>query len=264
MHRTSFVCCGARIAIRWAVPEGFPPGWEDRLPSPRRRTDAPPDAVFTVQREGGLYVVRQGRRHLATVRDLQAALEVLESGVHVAVSRAARGKLFVHAGAVAWKGRAIVIPARTMKGKSTLVAALVRSGAVYYSDEFAVFDRAGRVWPYPKRLSLRRATGWPDRLDPEDLGGVAGRRPVPLGLVLVTNHRRGARWAPRQISRAEAMMVLFDNTVLARVRPRFALRVLERAVAECQGLDGPRGEARRLAPRILATISRAVESVGGR
>ena len=42
---------------------------------------------------------------------------------------------------VTWgRGRAIVIPGRTFSGKSTLVAELVRAGATYYSDEYAVED----------------------------------------------------------------------------------------------------------------------------
>ena len=219
-------------------------------------------AEFTLRARDGRYLLVAGRRRVAAVRDVGVLLELLESRVHVSISRAARGRLFVHAGVVGWQGRAIVIPGRTMKGKSTLVAALVRAEAEYYSDEFAVVDRSGLVWPYHKRLSLRRPGQWPARVVPEQLGGRAGHEPLPLGVVLVTSHARGARWAPRWMSRAEAMMALFDNTVLARVRPQFALATLRRAVETCQAMQGPRGEARRAAPRILEAITRAIESDG--
>jgi uridine kinase len=41
----------------------------------------------------------------------------------------------------------IAIPGRSFSGKTSLVTALVRAGAVYYSDEFAVIDRDGLVRP---------------------------------------------------------------------------------------------------------------------
>jgi len=71
----------------------------------------------------------------------------------------ARRRVFVHAGVVAWQGRAVLIPGRTLSGKSWLVRALVRAGAEYYSDEFAVLDARGRVHPYP--LPPREADGRP-------------------------------------------------------------------------------------------------------
>ena len=63
--------------------------------------------------------------------------------------------LFVHAGVVRWRGMAIVIPGRSLTGKITPVLELVRLGAVYYSDEFAVLDDTGRVYPYRRSFVLR-------------------------------------------------------------------------------------------------------------
>ena len=67
--------------------------------------------------------------------------------------------VFVHAGVVGWRGRAIVIPGRTHTGKSTLVAALLEAGAVYYSDEMAIFDSDGRVRAFPVPLVMRQEDG---------------------------------------------------------------------------------------------------------
>jgi hypothetical protein len=66
------------------------------------------------------------------------------------VAENARRWIFVHAGVVAWRGQAIVIPGATQSGKTSLVAALVRAGAEYFSDEYAVFDARGRVHPLPR------------------------------------------------------------------------------------------------------------------
>src|SRR6185312_3555780 len=112
-----------------------------------------------------------------------AALQAFESKLALHVAAESRTFLFVHAGVVGWRGRAIVLPGRTHAGKSTLVAALVRAGATYYSDEYALVDGDGRVWPYPRPLSLRRARG-PVRVRPERLGRV-GRGPLPVGLVVL-------------------------------------------------------------------------------
>ena len=51
------------------------------------------------------------------------------------------------AGVVGWENRAIVMPGASFAGKTTLVRAWLEAGATYYSDEFAVLDRAGRVHP---------------------------------------------------------------------------------------------------------------------
>ena len=66
--------------------------------------------------------------------------------------------MFVHAGVVAVDGRALLLPGGSFTGKTTLVAALLRAGAQYGSDEYAVLDEAGLVLPaYPRPLSIRNA-----------------------------------------------------------------------------------------------------------
>ena len=72
--------------------------------------------------------------------------------MHGCVAFRAPDQIFLHAGAVAYLGRMIVLPAAALTGKSTLVAALVRAGATYYSDQFAVVDEQGRVHPYATPL----------------------------------------------------------------------------------------------------------------
>ena len=61
--------------------------------------------------------------------------EMVESQIRITIAEFAVGKVFLHAGVVGWKGRAIVIPARSFSGKTALVAELVKKGALYYSDE---------------------------------------------------------------------------------------------------------------------------------
>ena len=124
---------------------------------------------------------------IARTVDLEGALAAFESDMRLYIAERARRRVFVHAGVVAWRGRAIVIPGRSFSGKSRLVAALVRAGATYYSDEYAVFDDRGRVHPFPSPLSLRGEDGTPPtRHAPESLGAAVGTAPLPVGLVAVS------------------------------------------------------------------------------
>ena len=92
---------------------------------------------------------------LARSSDLDGLYDILESDLRLFVAELATHRVFVHAGVVGWKGQAIVIPGRSYSGKSTMVAELVRAGATYYSDEYAVLDSRGRVHPFSKPLELQ-------------------------------------------------------------------------------------------------------------
>jgi hypothetical protein len=181
----------------------------------------------------------------------------LESDLHFQIAQHARTGLFVHAGVVGWNDQAIIIPGRSRTGKSSLVAALVRAGATYYSDEYAVLDRTGRVHPYPKPLSLRNG-GDGVKTPVEALGGCAGSVALPVGLIVSTYYRPGARWRPRVITAAQAVMALVDNTVLAIERPQLMLETMTRAASGALALKGPRGEADRVAASLLRRLDRAM------
>src|SRR5882724_13375911 len=134
---------------------------------------------------------------LARSLDLDSVFETFESDLRLFVAELAKHRVFVHAGVVGWKGKAIVIPGRSYSGKSTLVAALVRAGATYYSDEYAVFDSRGRVHPFLKPLEIREQGDFrQSRIDVAQLGGQAGTKPLAVGLVLITQFREGVGWKP--------------------------------------------------------------------
>jgi len=176
-----------------------------------------------------------------------AALQAFESKLALHVAAESRTFLFVHAGVVGWRGRAIVLPGRTHAGKSTLVAALVRAGATYYSDEYALVDGDGRVWPYPRPLSLRRARG-PVRVRPERLGRV-GRGPLPVGLVVLC--RFAARTKLGTLSPGRALLALLKQTVAARAQAATAMERLSRIVTTAPVAAGTRGEAGEFARALL-------------
>ena len=203
------------------------------------------------------HLLYAGAVRLARTMDLEEVFERLESDLHVQTALNARDLLFVHAGVVAWHGQAIVLPGRSQSGKSTLVASLVRAGATYYSDEYAVLDGRGRVHPYSKPLSLRDEAGGRSRRYPVKAlgGGRAGTRPLPIGLVAVTAYRPGGRWCPRALSSSRAVLALLDNTLVARAQPAFfVLKMLRVAVSGAAALQGKRGEANAVARPLLKRL----------
>ena len=193
---------------------------------------------------------------LARTKDTDLILEALERDLQLYVAEHARRRVFVHAGVVGWRGRAIVIPGRTMSGKTTLVKALVEAGATYYSDEYAVLDERGRVHPYLKPLSVREnGGGRPKKILPEALGATTGVRPLPVGLVVATSYREDARWRPRRLSPGRAVMELLAHTVSARLEPERALATLRSATAEAMVIKGARGEAEEVAEALLGRLA---------
>lgn len=260
---TCFDAYGLRVGVRTNAPAlldrlgpHLPPGW---------RACASPvvDQIFSVWVDPGSGGARRpsrvyaGRRRRARTADLAHAFAVLESEIRQSVAAGAERRTFVHAGVVGWRGRAIVIPGRSRSGKTTLVAELVKAGALYLSDEFAVLDSRGRVHPFAKPLSIRGAGGCDVHARArraEDLGGSCATRPLLVGLVVLAEHRAGATWRPERLTAGQAVLEMLAHTVPARLRPEASLVSLERAVARATVLKGARGEAREVTELLLRSV----------
>ena len=189
---------------------------------------------------------------LARSLDLDSVLEAFDSDLRIFIAEFAKHRVFVHAGVVGWKGKAIVIPGRSFTGKSTLVAELIRAGATYYSDEYAVFDSRGRVHPFSKPLELRQdGNHKQSKIDIAEMGGHSGTKPLEVGLVLMTQFKDGARWRPRKLTSGKGVLQLLFNTVSARRNPQRALETLERVAAQAEVLQGVRGQATEIASAVL-------------
>ena len=166
-------------------------------------------------------------------------------------------QVFLHAGVIGWKGRAIVIPASSFAGKTTLVAELVKKGALYYSDEYAVLDEDGFVHPFPKMLSLRGSEGKFRQVDYtiESMGGKAGYEPIPVGLILLTwfdeNEKSSENWEPEILSGGQGILEIISHTIPIRYNPKFALNVLNKVANRAIIAKSKRGEARMFADLLL-------------
>lgn len=222
----------------------LPPGWQI----------APAEGVgrwYGLESAAGYRLTSDQETLLATT-ELTEALEYLESDLQLFVAEMATERVFVHAGVVTIEGQAVLLPGRSYSGKTTLVAALLRAGATYYSDEYAVLDADGLVHPYPRRLSVREAScRWRQRCTAEELGSRPGAGPVPVGLVLFMKYAAAGCWNPERLSPGEGLLALINQTVSIRRRPAAALHALQKVVRAAPVLSGARGEAEAFAQELV-------------
>jgi hypothetical protein len=142
------------------------------------------------------------------------------------ITRFALGRsllLCIHAGVVAGARGLVAIPGASGAGKTTLVAALVRAGFSYVSDEVLAIDRAtGQVTPFARPLALDRrswdllalpaatapAAGGESLIRPRDLGS-----PSAGGTVtdVIATMRRGPDTRIASASRGSAVTSLLAH-----------------------------------------------------
>jgi len=257
-HRIALEAFGVPISVEVGSEELLPrvrailpPGW-------RPCGSIPKDHRFRLtSRDGVSYRVESPGQSLAGSSDLDVALEILDSELRAFIALAAPDHIFVHAGVVGLGDRAAVIPGPAFSGKTTLVAELVRAGALYYSDDLAALDGDGRVHPYPKPLSIRINGLSQTDHDVAALGGSSGTNAVPVAWIILSQYRQGASWRPYRLSPGDALLTLLSNTAPAQDRPEQSLTALKSAVDGAIALEGERGEAAEVVEHLL-------ELAGGR
>ena len=260
----SLISYGVRVGIRVnrrealdTIREYLPNGWK---PTPRNVVERLYSIIIggSGARPGvrSFNLLYADAARLARSLNFDDVLEIFENDLKLFVAEAAKRRVFVHAGVVGWQGKAIVIPGSSFSGKTTLVAELIKRGATYYSDEYAVLDERGRVHPYLRPLSIRVGPSKKiERVSAASLGGQMGTKPLPVRLVLVSNYKEGARWRPRRLSEGEGALAMLANTIPARSRPDEAFAAFRQLVPHAQILKGVRGEASEMVDSVLRTLS---------
>jgi hypothetical protein len=264
-HLLTFVNQGARVRMEANCSDALERA-SRVLPFGSRIEGAPSaDAVFSLSVANGVatdeapHRLYEDSELLQSSPNLEVLLRRLESVLHFAVASHARSSLFVHAGVVGWRSHTILLPGPSMSGKSSLVAALLRAGADYYSDEYAVIDAQGHVGPYAKPLLLRGPADGRIPAGHDAHGGRAGTCPLPASLIVSTRHVEGARFAPVTCSPSRGLMILVANTIVVRERPRFALDHLMPVASGATTLEGVRGDADEAAAWLLRFADRERE-----
>ena len=158
---------------------------------------------FVVTFDGDHYLLFRNGEQVSYAKSKKIFFKNLNGRLRIEAAEYAKSKVFLHAGVVGWKGSAIVVPAKSFEGKSTLTAELVKNGAEYYSDEYAVIDELGNVHPFPRKISMRYFGATREKeVSVEEIGGRQGVIPLPVGMVLLTGFRKGGVWAPEVLGAA--------------------------------------------------------------
>jgi hypothetical protein len=154
--------------------------------------------------------------------------------------------VLVHAAAAAFAGTALVLPGPMGAGKSTLVAALVRSGLAYLTDEVVAIDPgSGLIRPYPKYVSLagdragaappavREYLGDASLVPPDALRpGAAAREPATPRFVVTPRYEPGATAALEPLRPAAALAALAQHTFHLETDAARSLEVLASVVEQ--------------------------------
>jgi hypothetical protein len=264
--RLEFLCYtayGLRIGLEASfdllpfLPSPLIPGAE---PGAKVETPGSPFTCFQFQRadsENGCsaFRVAENGTHVFLSSDIALAARTLESRIHQYVAASAEAAVFVHAGVVGWRGRAVVIPGPSHSGKSTLVAALVSEGATYYSDEFAVIDLQGRVHAFPREIRLR-----PDILRQRvatapKLGDSGPLDSLALGWVWNIRHNPAGTWQPMELTPGRTLLALLENTVAVRRQSELTIKTLKSALDRAIGFQAERADAASAARAILRLLA---------
>ncbi len=204
----------------------------------------------------GWYEVTRDGTPLCAAAEREVLLSYLYWAVNTAaVEQLSSQYLLFHAGAAAYEGNGLILPATHGSGKTTLVAGLVAAGFSYLSDEVAVVDPASlTMLPFAKSLSVKPGSlavlggrypqlgrGAPRAGSVEDRvwyvappGGAWPGGPVPVRYVVVPRYVARAESALTRISRSDALLALLDQAFSVHAH---AAAGVARTVDLVQGAD---------------------------
>lgn len=200
------------------------------------------------------WILKYRERELLRRQNPKWIIDILRSALRQRVAENTVERVFIHAGAVAWNERLILLPGKSFAGKTTLTAELVKAGAVYYSDEFAMVDENGLVHPYQKPLSMRRrnsSDGSQTDVAVEQLNGRQGVEPLPIGLVVITSYKAKARWKPEVLSPGNGVLEILKHTNNSLRHPEIVLPVLQKVAKQARIIKSNRADAKKAATAIL-------------
>ncbi len=244
------------FGVRWDVRADDPAAFQlflDHMPTVSEPCRPARDGArsYALRSTGSAFELSADRVALARGSDLGELGEVFQRDLEWTVAERAPRRVFVRAAAVGWRDRVIVLIGAPRSGKRTLVRALVRLGATYFSDDYAVFDGT-RVHPYPGRLPIWMEPGMHHAFLAD--GVHHEPKPLPVGIVVFTSFCPGALWRPKLLSRGQALLGLLGQAAALRRDPTRVLRGLDAVTRACRALSGPRGDAPGAAQFLLERL----------
>lgn len=215
------------------------------------------ELYFGIAEADGKYFYFENDKPAGSLENLDDLIGYLDAHLRIAVGEHAKQHVFIHAGVVGIGGRAVVVPGFSRSGKTTLVKELIKNGADYFSDEYAVIDAAGLCHPFPRALGIRGQIKGSERqidVSPTTLGASIGDRPLPVGLLLITEFRPDAVWEPVFPTVGEAMLEVMPHTISIGRNTHFAMNALKNMLGSAIIAKSSRGDAVKFTQAILNFI----------
>jgi hypothetical protein len=225
-----------------------------------------PVAQVAIEKEGGRY---RGTgpvgppAHRATLRGAirWARYQTLE-----AIIGAHEELLWLHGAVAGWRGRALMLPGRRGRGKSTMVTELCRRGWTFLTDDILPLDPVTmRVLPFPRVPEVRRDPG---RDMPEEwlletrktevpLDGRLQRDPLPVAAIVLPHAQRAGGVTLDPCTPAEAVIEIARGCWNFATHGERAVATLSRLVSRCPTMRLTFHSGQRAAARVAAWAARA-------
>jgi len=217
-----------------------------------------PGYRFGVIYKGEKYLLFQNGVQTNDSSSKASLFKYFRSMLRITVAEHAVDRVFVHAGVVGWKGHAVLFPGRSFRGKTTLVAELIKHGAEYFSDEYGIIDREGSVHPFPRDLSLRSVVNEHDEVDVPalDLGALIRSKPARVGSVILTEFKEDGEWSPELLTTGQGILETIPHTIPIRAATEMSLKILNMAFADAIIAKSIRGDVKRDAIAILTFLDK--------
>jgi hypothetical protein len=209
-----------------------------------------------VEANGKISIIQDGVTMIAKEDSTFRFWKYFDSLVRILVADHSPHLVFIHAGVVGWRGKAIILPGDSFFGKTTFVSELARCGAEYYSDEYAIIDERGLVHPFARPLTMRGKGNdvceTPTEI--EQIGGKKGGEPIPVGCVFFTKFDPESRPDYQFVTIGQGIVEIIRQTIAIRRNTEFAIKVLKNAFSNAIIVKSPRTEAEVFAREFLEFV----------
>lgn len=161
----------------------------------------------------------------------------------------------VHAGAVQLGDRVLLLPGFSHAGKSSMVAELLRRGATYFSDEYALIDADGRVHAYPRPMLQRNGGSHQVPVLAEESGVPVASSAAQVGWIMEMRYRPGSVWNLTPVAQSAGLLILLRHTPHLVAECPDLIDKFQRAASGAQCFVGHRIEAKDAVDEILRLTS---------
>jgi hypothetical protein len=204
------------------------------------------DYILTTTDNSTYQINLEGRSPI-TASDDYELLYLFEKSATIEIQLLRQDLLFIHAGALEYKGRVCLLVAPSGGGKSTTTWALLNNGFRYSSDELAPLDpETFEVHPYPHALCLKATppepfhlpegtlhTSYTKHVPVEYLPSDFCKQPRPLAAIFFLRYDPHVQEpAAKPISKAEAGARIYSNALNLLAHSRYGLDVVVKVAAQ--------------------------------